>query len=95
MAITEEDVADAGRYPLLGWPEYNTLFPKGKPDDFLRPPISQSGNLRGLLEDHGWRSGENLDPLTQALRAEGAITAEQYTFRMLGANFHMGCSLIG
>ena len=42
------------------------------------------GNLRYLSEDHGWRRGGNMDPLTRALQVAGAVPAEPYTSRILG-----------
>ena len=42
------------------------------------------GNLRYLSEDHGWRRGGNMDPLTRAPQVAGAVPAEPYTSRILG-----------
>ena len=40
MTLTDEDVACAGEYPLLGGgPEYRTLFLKGTPEEFSPGPI--------------------------------------------------------
>ena len=76
-------------------PEYRNLYTKTELDEFLRGPISDPGNLRGLPEAHRWRPGGNLDPLTQAMHAAGPIPAEKYAFRTLEANFRMKRPLVG
>ena len=67
--VTEVDIAHAGGYPTSGWPEYEVMFPMGRPNDFLTAPIFHPGILRRFPPDHGWCPAKNLDPLSQALRA--------------------------
>ena len=54
VTITPEDIARTGKYPTLGWPEYPSLFPMGRPTDILRDLIFHAGNLRSLGSNHGW-----------------------------------------
>ena len=79
----------------MGWPDFSALCSMGKRGDFLWGPILHSGNLRGLSAAHGRRPGENLDPLARASHSAGAIPAEVYAFRRMGADFHMECPLVG
>ena len=85
----DADIAHAGNRPPLGWPECGALFPAGKSQEFLTDPIFFSGNLRNLPGRYGLRRGENMDPLTQALHAAGAASAQLRVSRTLGANYQM------
>ena len=48
--LTGEDFAHAGEVPLTGRPDDETLSPVGKPEEFLRGPVSHAGNMRMLPE---------------------------------------------
>ena len=43
VAITDEDISHAGRFPLKGWPEYNIPLPIMRSEDFLTNPVFRSG----------------------------------------------------
>ena len=81
VAIIAADVAHAGEFPLLMRPDQKAMFPRRKPEEFLRGPILHSGEMRNFPVDRGLRPGENLDPLTQALHAAGAVATVEDAFR--------------
>ena len=87
--VTAEDIAQAGKLPGRGFPEYSILLPEGRPTDFLRNPSFLTGIFRSLGPKRGWVHEESLEPLTTALRAAGARCVELYGFRTLGAGFEM------
>ena len=48
--------------PPVGWPERKILLAMERPREFLAGPISHSGALGNLPEDHGWRMGRGHRP---------------------------------
>ena len=79
LVTTDEDIARAGKNPFFGSATIRGYVPHGETRWASAVPRFRSGNLRGLPDYPGSRQGGNLDPLTQASRAEGAVRAYQYT----------------
>ena len=88
------DIAQAGPRRTLPRLESTSLFPLGRPTDFLRYPIFLTGNFRSLGRKHGGVHGESFEPLTEAPPAAGARSVELHDFRTLGADFKKECLLV-
>ena len=95
VTITDEHIAHAGRFPPMSWPVRNILFPVRRPGDSSTDPVFRSGNLRNPPEYRGWRRGDNVDPLTEALQFVGASHAGPHTFRMVSVDYATQCLLVG
>ena len=79
LSTTDEDIARAGKNPFFGAAPIRSSVPHGETRLAAAAPRFRCGNLRGIPDYPGSRQGGNLDPLTQASRAEGAVRAYQYT----------------
>ena len=75
----------AGQEPNRGWPANALRYPTGDPAIVARDQICISKNYRNLDADHGWVTGNPMEPLTRALTLAGAVRVDVGDFRSLGA----------
>ena len=93
--LTEPGIDHDCRNPESGWPASEELFPIGNPTHLLRHRIFNAGNLRGLPKDHVVTREVNLDHMSVALDAAGAIQEKPQEFRFMNGEGNSGRPPVG
>ena len=91
LTIGEDDLQGAIRFPALGRPAYDIIFPTGKPDRQLEPHVVNGTNVRDSPPTHPFTRVGNAGPLSVALAVATIVT--QHEFRMMGVNGDLECPL--
>ena len=84
--MSQERLRRGVQGPNQGWPAYAPMYPMGDPTIGVRDKIFVSKNFWNLDADHGWVTGNPVEPLTRALILAGAVRVDDADFRALDSN---------
>ena len=86
VTVSREQLRLAGKDPARGWPAYSAMYPIGNPAQVPHEPIFISKSYRNLEGNHGWATGDPMEPLSTAPSNAGAELVDAGDFRTLGGN---------